>query len=80
MAAEQLPARRRRAAPHDGIIDWIAVNVAVAGTRPVDLTETEQEIAAALLLAAGHSYRTIEHRLRVTNFRAWSLYTRVRDG
>ncbi|MGK5559192.1 hypothetical protein ACSNOI_47105, partial [Actinomadura kijaniata] len=42
--------------PDDGIVDYIAVEIAASGHRPVRLTRTERLLAAALILAAGGSF------------------------
>lgn len=49
----------------DGIVDLIAVEIAVKGTRPVELTETEQVHAAVLMLRRGAPRPLVAYRLRL---------------
>ncbi len=60
--------------PEDGIVDWIAVALATAGTRPVALTRTEREIAAARIVAAGGTRRDLSVRLQLPERAAGELY------
>lgn len=49
----------------DGIVDPIAVEIAAKGTRPVELTDTEQTAAAVLMLKRGASPSLVAYRLRM---------------
>ena len=59
--------------PDDGIIDPIAVETAATGTRPVALTRTERQLAAARILADGGTAYVISARLRVSGSTALAL-------
>lgn len=48
---------------NDGVIDQIAIGIAAEGTRPMLLTWVEWEIAAATILAYGHSEAEAARRL-----------------
>lgn len=48
---------------NDGVIDQIAIDIAVEGTRPMLLTWVEWEIAAATILSYGHSGAEAARRL-----------------
>ena len=48
---------------NDGVLDWLAIDIAAEGTRLPGLTWVEWEIAAATILANGHPESEIEHRL-----------------
>jgi hypothetical protein len=67
------PARRRLVLTDDGIIDPIAVELAARGTRPVALTRTERQRAAAAILAGGGSPYVIATRLHVSGTTALKL-------
>jgi hypothetical protein len=71
-------AKRAWELPEDGIVDWIAVALATAGTRPVALTPTEREIAGARILAAGGSCRDIVVRLKLTERDGRDLFHRLK--
>jgi hypothetical protein len=59
--------------PDDGIIDPIAVELAVSGTRPVALTPAERRIAAASILARGGTPYLISKRLHISGSAALVL-------
>lgn len=52
-------------APNDGIIDWIAVELAAQGARRVPLTWVEFEIASALALVRGATHREVARRIGI---------------
>jgi hypothetical protein len=58
--------RPNRVLPDDGIIDPIAVEIAVGGTRLVALTPAERVIAAAAILARGGTPYLVSKRLHVS--------------
>jgi len=62
-----------RTLPDDGIIDPIAIEIAVGGVRPVALTPTEQRLAAARILAVGGTPYVVSKRLRVSGAAALTL-------
>lgn len=62
--------------PNDGVIDWLAIDLAVESSRPVKLTWVEFEIALATILANGHSEREAARRMRISEFPR----TRTRKG
>jgi hypothetical protein len=62
--AHSLNNRAANVVPNDGVIDWLAIDIAVDGSRPVRLTWVEQEIAAATILANGESAREAGRRVR----------------
>lgn len=64
----------------DGIIDLIAVEIAASGTRPVALTRTERQLAAAAILARGGTPDLISKRLRVSGSTALTLAARCQDS
>ncbi|WP_019632673.1 hypothetical protein [Actinomadura atramentaria] len=64
--------------PEDGLLDLVAVQIAMSGERPVELTALERLVAAAQILAAGGHPRDIADRLRVSDTIADSLVRRVR--
>jgi len=70
------PARHRLALADDGIIDLIAVELAARGTRPVALTRSERQLAAARILARGGTPYVIATRLHVSGTTALTLATR----
>jgi hypothetical protein len=45
--------RRVGVLPNDGIIDWIAIDIAVEGCRLPDMTWVEQDIALARMINSG---------------------------
>jgi hypothetical protein len=59
--------------PEDGITDEIAIEIAARGTRPVALTCTERQMAAARILASGGSTFLIGMRLRMNYAAACAL-------
>ena len=71
-------ARRRLALADDGIIDPIAVELAARGTRPVALTRSERQLAAAAILARGGTPNLIAKRLHVSEATALTLAARCR--
>lgn len=53
------------ALPNDGIIDWTAIEVAVQGSRPVNLSWVEKDIVMATILANGGNITTALERAGV---------------
>lgn len=53
------------ALPNDGIIDWIAIELATEGGRLPRLTWVERDIAAAVLFARGWQPRDVINRLGI---------------
>ena len=72
-------ARRRLALADDGIIDLIAVDIAVRGARTVSLTRAERQLAAAWILARGGTPYLISKRLHVSGTTALALAARCQD-
>ena len=72
-------ARRRLALADDGIIDLIAVDIAVRGARTVALTRAERQLAAAWILARGGTPYLISKRLHVSGTTALTLAARCQD-
>jgi DNA-binding CsgD family transcriptional regulator len=66
--------------PEDGIVDPLAIDLAVRGVRPVALTATERRIAAALILAAGGTPNAIAKRLRMAHSTARALADQITAG
>jgi hypothetical protein len=64
--------------PDDGVIDHIAVEIAASGARPVALTRTERQLAAALILARGGTPAVVSERLRVSGSTALALAAQYR--
>jgi hypothetical protein len=60
----------------DGIIDLIAVEIAAQGMRPVALTRTERQLAAARILVRGGSPYLVSKRLHVSGATALRLAAR----
>lgn len=60
--------------PEDGVVDLLAVDLAVAGERPVRLTPTEQQMAARRIIDAGGSRAAIARHLHITQTRADRLF------
>lgn len=64
-------AKMRRYPPHprelfeDGIIDHIAIEVAVSGSRPVRLTPTERRMSIERMVRNGEGFRTICNHLGI---------------
>ena len=54
---------------NDGVMDDMAIDLAVEGSRVVRLTWVEFEIAVARLMNAGHSYEEIRERTGVKSSR-----------
>lgn len=54
--------------PNDGTIDWLAIDIAVEGLRPVKLTWVEFEIALATLIANGREEFEAAHRMLLPRF------------
>lgn len=71
-----LDAQRRLVLADDDIIDLIAVEIAARGIRPVALTRTERQLAAARILARGGTPYLISMRLRVSGSTALTLAAR----
>jgi hypothetical protein len=57
------PQAGRHTIPNDGLIDPIAIEIAVRGTREVRLTWPERYIAAAMMHRLGVSFAEINMRL-----------------
>jgi hypothetical protein len=72
-------AQRRLVLTDDGIIDLIAVELAVRGARPVALTQTERQLAAARILACGGTPYLISKRLHVSRTTALALAARCQS-
>jgi hypothetical protein len=70
------PAQRRLVLADDGVIDPIAVEIAARGTRPVALTATERELAAARILARGGTPYLISEGLHISGSTALALAAR----
>lgn len=69
-----------RILPNDGVIDWLAIDLAAEGSRPVALSWIEFEIALATILANGHSEKEAARRMRLPVFpRTPSRRTRIRQ-
>lgn len=64
--------------PDDGIVDDVAIELAVRGRRPVALTRLERSVAAALILATGGSTGDLCQRLRVSKPTACRLARQAR--
>ena len=64
----------------DGIIDEVAIEIAVAGTRLVRLTRPEQRIAAARILARGGSIDDVQRNLGVGGDLAAKIVREVREA
>jgi hypothetical protein len=73
------PPRRRLALTDDGIIDLIAVDIAVRGARTVALTRVERQLAAVAILARGGTPYLISRRLHVSGTTALALAARCQD-
>jgi hypothetical protein len=73
-------ARRRLALADDGIIDLIAVDIAVCGARTVALTRAERQLAAACILARGGTPYQISKRLHVNGTTALALAARCQGA
>ena len=68
--------RRRLTLADDGIIDLLAVEIAVRGVRTVALTRAERQLAAAAILARGGTPYAISKRLHVSGTTALTLAAR----
>jgi hypothetical protein len=70
-------------APNDGIVDQVAIELAVQGAREVRLTWVEFEIAAATAIVRGLSLREASRRLGIqirsggTSRRRWDSIARI---
>ncbi len=64
----------------DGIIDPVAVEIAVRGTRPVALTPAERLLAAARILARGGTPYLVAQRLHISGATALRLAARCQDA
>jgi hypothetical protein len=64
--------------PDDGIIDAIAIEIAVAGIRPVALTRTERLLAAGRILAGGGTPHQVARHLHLSGATALVLAARIR--
>jgi hypothetical protein len=67
---------RRRAAhllPDDGIIDEVAVSIAVSGTRRVRLTEAERDLAAERMIRGGADLAELAQHLGTSTAAAGRL-------
>jgi hypothetical protein len=73
------PPRRRLALADDGIIDPVAMEIAVRGTRTVALTRIERQLAADRILARGGTPYVIAMRLHVSGTTALALAARCPD-
>jgi hypothetical protein len=73
------PLRRRLTLADDGIIDLIAVDIAVRGGRTVALTRVERQLAAVVILARGGNPYLISKRLHVSGTTALALAARCQD-
>jgi hypothetical protein len=69
-------ARRRLALPGDGIIDPVAVQIAVRGTWPVALSQAGRRLAAVRLPARGGTPYLIATRRHVSGTTARALAAR----
>ena len=72
--AGRKPAASKHVLPDDGIIDHIAVAVAVSGSRRVRLTRQERELAARHIVAAGGGIEDLREHLGATRDEATELY------
>lgn len=61
----QQPWNRPDIITNDGIIDWVAIDVAARGLRDVRLTWVEKDIAAGVMLAKGYGVHEAQERLGV---------------
>lgn len=66
--------------PEDGIIDWLAVDIAVRGDRVVMLTVNERSLAVARLMRQGVGCNTVAARLGINRDAAQNLMHRTRKG
>ncbi len=65
--------------PDDGIIDPVAVEIAVTGKRPVRLTTAERRAAAARILAGGGTPWLLARRLRMSQAAARVLAASIAE-
>jgi hypothetical protein len=63
--------------PEDGIVDWMAVEIAASGVRRVRLTVQERTLAAALILRRGGSAWEVARRLFISYSTARALVASV---
>ena len=66
--------------PDDGIIDQVAVEIAVQGERRVALTAPERRAAAEKILARGGTVKVIAERLCMGDKAAGALAYLIRNG
>jgi hypothetical protein len=66
--------------PDDGIIDQVAVEIAVKGERRVRLTAPERRAAAEMILARGGTVKTVAERLCMSDSAASALAYLIRNG
>jgi hypothetical protein len=64
--------------PDDGITDYLAIEIAASGERPVALTATERWLAAARILARGGTAWQITSRLHVSHSTARRMAAAIR--
>jgi hypothetical protein len=72
-------ARRRLVLTDDGIIDPVAVEIAVRGIRPVALTRAERQLAAVRILARGGTPYMVAKRLHASGTTALTLAAESAD-
>jgi hypothetical protein len=73
-------ARSRWVLADDGIIDPIAIEIAVRGIRPVALTAPERRAATTRILARGGTLALVSKRLRVSGSTAAKLANQCRQA
>lgn len=66
------------ALPNDGVIDWVAIELAVQEARPVRLTWIERDIAAGEMLARGDDPKDVYRILGVNLFKKDARAERVK--
>jgi hypothetical protein len=64
---------------HAADVDLLAVMVAAAGSRKVDLNRTERLLAAAMIFAGGGRQADVVLRTGVSSSEASRLYARIVD-
>lgn len=62
---------------NDGLVDWVAVEIAAGGQRRVRLTWVERDLAAAIILGAGFSATDVELRTGYPIERTGQRYRRL---
>jgi hypothetical protein len=65
-STQRHPGPNRWTRREDHIIDWVAIEIAAEGLRPVALTPTERRKAAWLMLSRGASHQLIARRLHIS--------------